>query len=151
MTFVSLSDASVEVASAKAIGRRARGWIVAPALAALALAGGYEALNALETPGYVLRHELVAAGAAVERLPWSTPTAGVEQLVAQQFGHHRASVDARGFPAYVEVTLHGLGPQDCSAAAGLARIEGRVVIVAERRSGSDACREDGAMTWRIMP
>jgi len=151
MTFVSLNDSSVEVASVKAVGRRARAWIVAPALAALALAGGYEALSALETPGYVIRHELVAAGAAVERLPWSTPAAGVEQLVAQQFGRHRATVDARGFPVYVEVTLHALGPLDCRDAAGLTRIEGRVVIVAERRDGSDACREDGVMTWRIMP
>ncbi|HUH84926.1 MAG TPA: hypothetical protein VLX85_09955 [Stellaceae bacterium] len=151
MAIVSLSDSSVEVASAKVMGRRVRAWVVAPALAALALAGGYQALSALETPGYVIRHELVAAGAAVARLPWSTPAAGVQQIVGQQFGHYRATVDAKGFPAYVEVTLHGLGPADCSAAARLARIEGQVVIVAKRPSGGDACGEDGVMTWRIMP
>jgi hypothetical protein len=151
MTIVSLSDASVEVASAKAIGRGVRAWIVAPALAALALAGGYEALSLLETPEYLIRHELVAAGAAVERLPWSTPTAGVQQIVAQQFGHYRATVDARGFPVYVKVTLHGLSPDDCRDAARLARIEGQVVIVAERPAEGEACREDGATTWRIMP
>lgn len=151
MAMVSLSDSSIEVASAKAIGRRVRAWIVAPALATLALAGGYEALSALQTPGYVIRHELVAAGAAVARLPWSTPAAGVQQIVAQQFGRHRATVDAAGFPVFVEVTLHGLGPDDCRDAAGLARIEGQVVIVAERRGGSDACRDEGVMTWRIMP
>ncbi len=151
MAIVSLSDSSVEVASAKAIGRRLRAWIVAPALTALALAGGYEVLSVLETPGYVIRHELVTAGAAVERLPWSTPSEGVQQIVAQQFGHHHATVDAKGFPAYVKVTLHGLGPDDCRDAARLARIEGQVVIVAERSTGGDACREDGAMTWRIMP
>jgi hypothetical protein len=151
MAIVSLSDSSIEVASAKAMGRRLRAWIMAPALTALVLAGGYEALSVLESPAYVMRHELVAAGAAVERLPWSTPADGVQQIVAQQFGNHRVTVDAKGFPAYVKVTLHGLGPDDCRDAAGLARIEGQVVIVTERSTAGDACGEDGAMTWRIMP
>lgn len=154
MTTVSPSTSSIGTASVRTIARqwRARAWVLAPVLVALALAAGYQAMSALETPGSVIRHELVAAGAATARLSWSTPLDDVQQRVAQPFVHYRATVDPRGFPAYVKVTLHGLDAEECRDAERFAnRIEGQVVIVAEGRAERDACRADGVMTWRVMP
>jgi hypothetical protein len=146
------STPAIAAAAPKTIVRALRRWVLAPALVALALAAGYAALNAFKSPGYVIRRELVSAGAAMARMPWSTPTDRVRERIARQFVSYRPIVDARGFPAYVTVTLHGLGGDACGDAERLAsRIEGDVVIVAEGRAGRDDCRKSGAMSWRIMP
>ena len=152
MASVSPSTSSVGPAAIRTIARQWRAWAVVPAVVAVALVAGYHAMSALETPGYVIRHELIAAGTATARLPWSMPLDDVQRRVAEPFAHYRATVDARGFPAYVKVTLHDLDADECRDAERFAhRIEGQVVIVAEGRAERDACREDGAMTWRIMP
>lgn len=152
MAIVFPGASSLWPASPKTVGRHLWAALAALILIALALAGGYAALAVFESPGYVIRHELVAAGSAMERLPWSTPLDRVEERIAGQFVHHPASVDAHGFPAYVVVTLHGLDGDDCGAADRVARrIDGEVVIVAEGRAERDLCRESGVMTWRIMP
>jgi hypothetical protein len=153
MSTISARDASIEVASAKALGRRFRGWVFAPPLLAAALAAAYEVNLALETPGQVIRHELIAAGSALERLPWSTPSDAVKRSVARSFAAtYDVTVDVKGFPVYVTATLHNVGHDACRDAYRVAsRIEGRVVIVVDQRTRARPCSDDTAMTWRIMP
>jgi len=151
MSAVSPRDASIEVASTKALRARWRGWMFAP-LAVAALVAGDEVRVALQTPGDVIRHELIAAGSELERLPWYTPNGSVEQSIARHFAGHEATVDTEGFPVFVTVTLHDLGREACLDARRVARrIEGRVVIAVDRRTDAAPCGDDTAMTWRIMP
>ena len=149
---VSPRDASIEVASAKALGARVRAWIFLPLLVAALLAAGYEAYLALRSPGEVIRSELTAAGSALQHLSWSTPNDSVQHAIAEHFTRHAATVDAKGFPVYVTVTLHDLGRAACLDARRVARrIEGPVVIVVDRRTDAETCGDDTAMTWRLMP
>jgi hypothetical protein len=147
---VSRHASFVELASGKAFAPLCRR-LLAPMLVAAVLIGGYAAHLAQESPGAVIRHDLVRAGSAVARLPWSTPTERVGQTTSRYFPSHRATVDARGFPAYVSVTLHDLDRGACRDAYRIAgRIEGDVVIAID--SGDDAaCGDRTAVTWRIMP
>jgi hypothetical protein len=153
MSTVSVRDASIEVGSAKALGKRFRSWVFALPLLAGALAAAYAVNLALETPGEVIRHELIAAGSALERLPWSTPSDAVKRSVARHFAAtYDVTVGVTGFPAYVTVTLHSVSHDACRDAYRLAsRIEGRVVIAIDQPTLARPCSDDTAMTWRIMP
>lgn len=151
MSVVSRTDASIEVASVKALGVHWRGWLLA-ALAIVALVAGDEIRVALQTPGEVIRHELLAAGSEVERLSWSTPHDRVESRIARHFTGREATVDIMGFPVFVTVSLHDLSRAACLDARRVARrIEGRVVIAVDRRTDAEPCRDHMTMTWRIMP
>jgi hypothetical protein len=85
---------------AKALGTRFRGWAFAPLLPAAALAAAYEVNLPLETPGDVIRHELIAVGSELERLPWSTPSDSAIRGVARYFAAtYDVAVDVKGFPS----------------------------------------------------
>ena len=153
MSTVSARDPSIEVGSAKALGKRFRSWVFALPLLAAALATAYAVNLALETPGEVIRDELIAAGSALERLPWSTPSDVVKHGVARYFGAtYEVTVDVKDFPVYVTVTLHNVGHDACRDAYRVAsRIEGRVVIAIDQPTPARPCSDGTAMTWRIMP
>jgi hypothetical protein len=139
------------VASANARGAAIGTRLLGAMLIAGAVIGGYEALLALESPGKVIRHDLIRAGWAVSGLRWSMPSDRVRQIVSGYFSDYRASVDAAGFPAYVTVTLHDLGRNVCRDAYEQAgRIDGEVAIAAEGRPDV-ACHDRAAITWRITP
>ncbi len=151
MTAVSPRDTSIEVASIKTLGARWRAWMFAP-LAIAALVAGDEVHLALRTPGEVIRHDLIAAGSELERLPWYMPKDRVEHDIALHFAKYDATVDANHFPVFVTVTLHDLGRDACLDARRVAhRIEGQVVIAVDRRTDAQPCRDNTTMTWRIMP
>jgi hypothetical protein len=143
--------AFTEVAWAKALAAALGRWVFAPMLVAAALIGGYEAHLALESPGGVIRHDLIQAGTEVAQLRWSAPRERVRQSVSGHFPGYRASVDAAGFPVYVTVTLNDLDRDACRDAYRTARrIEGRVLIEIEG-PGDVACQDGTALTWRIVP
>ena len=126
-------------------------WVFEPTLVAVVLIGGYRGYLALESPGTVIRRDLIRAGAEVAELPWSAPRELVRQSVSRHFASYRASADAANFPAYVRVTLKDLDRETCREAYRAARrIEGRVVIEIEG-PGDLACQDGAALTWRIMP
>jgi hypothetical protein len=142
---------STRVASANVRGAAIGTRLLGAMLIAGAIIGGYEAFVALESPGTVIRHDLIRAGRAVSGMSWSMPSDRVRQRVSGYFSDYRASVDAAGFPAYVTVTLHDLGRNVCRDAYEQAgRIDGEVAIAAEGRPDV-ACRDRAAITWRITP
>jgi hypothetical protein len=125
--------------------------LLALLLVAGVLIGGYETYLGWASPGALIHHDLVRAGAEVASLPWSTPIERVQQTVSRDFPGYRARADASHFPAYVTVTLQDLDRADCDAAQRVAdRIEGAVVIAMEP-SNEAACQERTSITWRIMP
>src|ERR1700746_3754182 len=91
-----------------------------PRLVAGTIIGGFEGHRALESPGQVIRRELIHAGSEIAALPWSTPSERVRQGVVRHFLSYRATVDAAGFPAYVTVTLNDLDRAACRDAHRLA-------------------------------
>jgi hypothetical protein len=137
----------------RVLGAHLRGWMLTPLLVAAALAAGDAVYRGLQTPGEVIRRELAAAGSEFGRLPWSIPSDSVQRRITPYFAAaHGATVDARGFPVFVRVTLHDLGRDACLDARRVARrIGGRVVIAVDRRTDEETCRDHTAMTWRIAP
>jgi hypothetical protein len=138
-------------ASANARGAAVGTRLLGAMLIAGAIIGAYEEFPALESPGKVIRRDLIYAGRAVSGMSWSMPRDRVRQIVFGYFSDYRASVDATGFPAYVTVTLRDLGRSVCRDAYEKAgRIDGEVVIAAEGQADA-ACHDRAAITWRIMP
>lgn len=113
---------------------------------------GYELFAALRPPGQIIRGELEAAAAEVRSLPANEPISAVGQAVGRHFRDHSASVDARGYPAPLTVTLYGLDQATCRDAADAARrIEGLVVVSLLGYGSPGDCRAKNDMTWRISP
>jgi hypothetical protein len=151
VSILSPHSRSATLASLKPLAAALCRWLLAMMLAAGVLGGGYALQLALETPGQVIRHDLTRAAAELARLPTLMPSDRVEQTLSRYFAGYRASVDATGFPASVSVTLRDLDPDTCRDAYRKAsRIEGTVVVAIERH-GDPICRDQTAITWRIMP
>jgi hypothetical protein len=117
---------------------------------ALALALGFELSAALESPGQVIRGELVAAGADL-RSPAVVPNASTLARLRGHFRDRDVTIDTAFWPL-VSVTLHHVDTVTCrDAAANARRIEGLVVIALERYPASVDCHDANDMTWRLMP
>lgn len=85
MSIESARHDAIGIASDKPREARPRGRVVVPLLIATALGAAYELYVALRPPGEVIYHGLVAAGAEVESLSWTTPGENVERRVARYF------------------------------------------------------------------
>jgi hypothetical protein len=122
-----------------------------PVLLAAALIGGYEVHRAWETPGRVIRHDLIHAGSDLAALPWLTPRDDVRRIVLRHFPSYRATADVADFPSAVTVTLHDLDREACLDAYRMTkRIEGQTVIAMEP-GGDMTCQDHAVLSWRIMP
>lgn len=130
-----------------------------PLAARLALAGlllliafgGVRFASTMTNPAYDFRSDLIRAGSEMQRLPWSTPHQDVGRALSSAFGRS-VTVDPTGFPAYARVTIDHVAKDACIETLRVARrIEGEVVIMLlDYRVPAD-CRDDNAMTWRLMP
>lgn len=133
-----------------------RGSFLRP-LAALALAGiagfaAQQAVYALRSPGETIRSDLRNAAADARALPVLATPAEVQEAIAPNFSGYDATVDARGFPSSVAVTLHGLDRASClDARTAARRLEGRVVVELAGYGSAADCGRNNDMTWRIMP
>jgi hypothetical protein len=133
-----------------------RGRILRP-LAAIGLVvalafGAEQAVQALQTPGQAIRGDLRDAASQARRLSYMATPAEVQEAIQPSFAGYDATVDARGFPTSVSVTLHGLDRDACIGAVSAAqRMEGSVVVNLLGYPTAAQCRERNDMTWRIMP
>ena len=133
-----------------------RGSIARP-LAAVALAGivafaAQQAVYALRSPGEAIRGDLRNAASDARALPMLATPAEVQEAIAPNFTGYDATVDARGFPSSMAVTLHGLDRASClDARTAARRLEGSVVVELSGYSSATDCGQHNDMTWRIMP
>jgi hypothetical protein len=119
---------------------------------AACVVGACAVLFASQSPGAAIRGDLAAAAVTVHGLPASTPADAVERALQSTLGGRLATIDARGFPAVVAVTLRALDRRACVAAEGSARrLEGAVVVELESYRQPADCGKSNDMTWRIMP
>jgi hypothetical protein len=122
------------------------------ALLAIAALGVQQTVLALQSPGEAIRGNLKKAAAESSTLPFTATSAEVQQAIGPYFAGFDATVDTRGFPTSVAVTLHGLDRVSCVDAISLARrFEGRVVVNLVGYSSAQDCLQRNDMTWRIMP
>jgi hypothetical protein len=122
-------------------------------LPAVALAiGAHQLVLAMQSPGQAIRSNLRDAAAEAHTLAMTASPAEAQQAIESYFAGRTATVDARGFPTKVLVTLHGLDRSSCTDAAALTRrLEGRVVVELIGYRTAEQCAENNDMTWRIMP
>lgn len=116
----------------------------------LSLAAGLALHGALEPPGQRIRSELEAAAADLQSAP-ALPSERALQQLRRHFRDHDVTIDTSSWPV-VSVTFRRLSAIACRQAAVEARrIDGLVVIALEGCRTTADCREDGDMTWRLMP
>ena len=148
----SYSAATLDHRPSRSVFELLTGWFAYPALVAAAILGAYQLFLALQSPGQVIRRELIAAGAEMRSMPWRTSPDRIREGIQRHFAGYSVTVDPAGFPAYAKVTLGGLSRDVCFDANLIARrIEGDVVIAIEKASVGQICRDDAEVTWRIMP
>jgi hypothetical protein len=109
-------------------------------------------LTAFEPHGVALRHELRAAGAALEAPFTLQSTPALQQGIRRHFAGHDATVDTHRLWPVVAVTLHGLSREDClNALRDTRRIDGTVVIALQGYGSTIDCGPRNDMTWWLMP
>ncbi len=119
---------------------------------AACVVGACAALFASQPPGAAIRGDLAAAAGTVRGLPATASADEIKKALQADLGARLATIDARGFPAVVIVTLHALDRQACLAAeASARRLEGDVVVELQGYRQRTDCRDSNDMTWRIMP
>ena len=129
-----------------------RGWLRPFVLVLVLALGARWIFLVLEPPGEAIRDDLAAAAADIGRLPWSAPPESVRRAIALRFPYRDVVVDPAGFPVYAKVTLLHLDKAAClDVAVAARRIEGSVVVALSAYAAPEDCRDDNAMTWRLMP